>query len=64
LRHRYRAIGFWHLEDVLEGFKGSWGRNGKKGLNDAEKRGLLREEGVKNLTSPGEWWGGRGKGFR
>lgn len=31
----------------IGGFKGSWGRNGKEGLNDAEKRGLLREEGVK-----------------
>ena len=31
----------------IGGFKGSWGRNGKVGLNDAEKRGLLREEGVK-----------------
>jgi methylated-DNA-[protein]-cysteine S-methyltransferase len=43
----YRAIGFWHLEAALEGFKGSWGRIGKEGLNDAEKRGLLREEGIK-----------------
>lgn len=30
----------------IGGFKGSWGRNGKKGLND-EKRALLRKEGVK-----------------
>jgi O-6-methylguanine DNA methyltransferase len=31
----------------IGGFKGSWGRNGKEGLNDGEKRALLREEGVK-----------------
>ena len=31
----------------LGGFKGSWGRNGKEGLNDGEKRSLLRKEGVK-----------------
>jgi methylated-DNA-[protein]-cysteine S-methyltransferase len=31
----------------IGGFKGSWGRNGKEGLNDGEKRGLLRQEGVK-----------------
>jgi O-6-methylguanine DNA methyltransferase len=31
----------------LGGFHGSWGRNGKKGLNDDWKRKLLREEGVR-----------------
>jgi methylated-DNA-[protein]-cysteine S-methyltransferase len=31
----------------IGGFKGSWGRNGKEGLNDVEKRALLRGEGVK-----------------
>lgn len=31
----------------LGGFKGSWGKNGEEGKNDAEKRRLLRAEGVK-----------------
>lgn len=31
----------------IGGFEGSWGRNGKEGLNDNKKRGLLRDEGVK-----------------
>lgn len=31
----------------IGGFHGSWGRNGKEGLNDDKKRTLLREEGVK-----------------
>jgi O-6-methylguanine DNA methyltransferase len=30
----------------LGGFMGSWGRNGKEGLNDDKKRKLLRDEGV------------------
>lgn len=31
----------------IGGFKGSWGRNGKEGLNDGQKRSLLKGEGVK-----------------
>jgi methylated-DNA-[protein]-cysteine S-methyltransferase len=31
----------------IGGFKGSWGRKGKEGLNDGQKRTLLRGEGVK-----------------
>ena len=31
----------------IGGFHGSWGRNGKEGLNDDKKRKLLRDEGVK-----------------
>ncbi|KAH8816322.1 6-O-methylguanine DNA methyltransferase [Xylogone sp. PMI_703] len=31
----------------IGGFKGSWGRKGKEGLNDGKKRDLLRREGVK-----------------
>jgi O-6-methylguanine DNA methyltransferase len=31
----------------LGGFKGSWGRKGQEGLNDDEKKRLLRKEGVK-----------------
>jgi len=39
--HRVLATG-----GAIGGFKGSWGRGGKEGLNDGEKRRLLREEGV------------------
>ena len=31
----------------IGGFKGSWGRKGEEGVNDVEKRELLRAEGVK-----------------
>ncbi len=31
----------------LAGFKGTWGRNGNEGLNNGERRRLLREEDVK-----------------
>lgn len=31
----------------LGGFMGSWGRNGKEGLNDDKKKKLLRDEGVR-----------------
>jgi methylated-DNA-[protein]-cysteine S-methyltransferase len=31
----------------IGGFHGSWGRNGKEGLNDDKKRKLLRDEGVR-----------------
>jgi O-6-methylguanine DNA methyltransferase len=47
----------------IGGFKGSWGRNGKEGLNDAEKRGLLREEGVK-FDGSGRVVGRPWEGFR
>ena len=40
--HRVLATG-----GAIGGFKGSWGRNGKEGINDGEKRRLLREEGVR-----------------
>jgi O-6-methylguanine DNA methyltransferase len=47
----------------IGGFKGSWGRNGKEGLNDAEKRGLLRKEGVK-FDGSGRVVGRPWEGFR
>jgi methylated-DNA-[protein]-cysteine S-methyltransferase len=47
----------------IGGFKGSWGRNGKEGLNDAEKRRLLREEGVK-FDGTGRVIGRPWEGFR
>ena len=40
--HRVLASG-----GSIGGFGGSWGRNGKEGLNDEKKRKLLRDEGVK-----------------
>jgi methylated-DNA-[protein]-cysteine S-methyltransferase len=40
--HRVLATG-----GGIGGFKGSWGRNGEDGLNDAEKRSLLRKEGLR-----------------
>lgn len=40
--HRVLASG-----GSIGGFEGSWGRNGKAGLNDDKKRKLLRGEGVK-----------------
>lgn len=40
--HRVLASG-----GAIGGFGGSWGRNGKEGLNDRKKRSLLRDEGVK-----------------
>jgi len=40
--HRVLASG-----GSIGGFHGSWGRNGKDGLNDGKKRKLLRDEGVK-----------------
>jgi methylated-DNA-[protein]-cysteine S-methyltransferase len=40
--HRVLASG-----GSIGGFKGSWGRNGKEGLNDWQKKSLLKEEGVR-----------------
>lgn len=31
----------------IGGYKGSWGRKGKEGLNDGQKRALLEREGVR-----------------
>jgi O-6-methylguanine DNA methyltransferase len=45
----------------LGGFKGSWGKNGQKGLNDGEKVKLLRDEGVRfdgNGRVVGKVWDG------
>ncbi len=47
----------------IGGFKGSWGKNGKEGLNDAEKRGLLRDEGVR-FDGSGRVVGRPWEGFR
>jgi O-6-methylguanine DNA methyltransferase len=32
---------------TIGGFKGSWGRHGKEGLNDAQKKALLKGEGAR-----------------
>jgi methylated-DNA-[protein]-cysteine S-methyltransferase len=34
-------------DGTIGGFKGSWGRNGKEGLNDGLKKSLLKGEGVR-----------------
>lgn len=56
--HRVLATG-----GGIGGFKGSWGRGGKEGVNDGEKRTLLRGEGVR-FDGVGRVVGGPWDGFK
>jgi O-6-methylguanine DNA methyltransferase len=47
----------------IGGFKGVWGRHGREGTNDDEKRRLLRAEGVK-FDGRGRVLGSSWEGFR
>jgi len=47
----------------IGGFHGSWGRNGKEGVNDEKKRRLLRDEGVR-FDGKGRVVGRVWEGFR
>ncbi|RDW66133.1 hypothetical protein BP6252_09768 [Coleophoma cylindrospora] len=55
--HRVLATG-----GGIGGFHGSWGRGGKEGVHDQDKRRLLREEGVK-FDGKGRVVGGVWDGF-